>query len=200
MFRQDGRAFRERAEYISRELRDAAVVIQGDALDKEVLLEANVQSADTIIAVTTMTTNIFASVRASARAAPRAITLVNRPSYEHVLPALGIDRGREPECHHDLDHSAPRAPPFGLRPVYAREGFGEVSGDGPGLAAGQRQSAGGRNADGMLIGAIVRNGEVIIPTSSTRCIPATASSPCSLRALRKAEAILAGRRPKQDQV
>src|SRR3712207_9568523 len=34
---------RDRAEFISRELGDAAVVIQGDALDKEVLIEANVQ-------------------------------------------------------------------------------------------------------------------------------------------------------------
>jgi len=83
---------RERAEFISRELGDAAVVIQGDALDKEVLLEANVQSAETIIAVTNDDeTNIFASVLAKREGCSRAITLVNKTSYEHVLPALGID-------------------------------------------------------------------------------------------------------------
>jgi trk system potassium uptake protein TrkA len=83
---------RERAEFISRELGDAAVVLQGDALDKDVLIEANVQSAETIIAVTNDDeTNIFASVLAKREGCTRAITLVNKTSYEHVLPALGID-------------------------------------------------------------------------------------------------------------
>src|ERR671913_633103 len=77
---------RERAEFISRELGDAAVVLQGDALDKDVLIEANVQSAETIIAVTNDDeTNIFASVLAKREGCTRAITLVNKTSYEHVL-------------------------------------------------------------------------------------------------------------------
>ena len=47
--------------------------------------------------------------------------------------------------------------------------------------------------DGMLIGAIVRNGEVIIPTSSTRVHPGDSIiAVVAYQALRKAEAMLAG--------
>ena len=187
---------RERAEYISRELRDSAVVIQGDALDKEVLVEANVQSAETIIAVTNDDeTNIFASVLAKREGCTRAITLVNKTSYEHVLPALGIDAVVSPSAitistilrhvRHRLD----------LGPLHAPGGFRRGDrGDGPGgLAAGQGHAAGRRLPDGMLIGAIVRNGEVIIPTSSTRVHPGDSIiAVVAYRALRKAEAILAG--------
>ncbi|RDI53621.1 Trk system potassium transporter TrkA [Microvirga subterranea] len=46
---------RERAEYIAQELGESAVVLHGDALDKETLVEANVEDAETIIAVTRCT-------------------------------------------------------------------------------------------------------------------------------------------------
>ena len=50
-----------------------------------------------------------------------------------------------------------------------------------------------RLPEGMLVGAIVRNGEVIIPTSSTRVQPGDSIvAVVAYRALRKAEAILAG--------
>jgi trk system potassium uptake protein TrkA len=187
---------RERAELISRELRDAAVVIQGDALDKEVLLEANVQSADTIIAVTNDDeTNIFASVLAKREGCTRAITLVNKTSYEHVLPALGIDAVVSPSAitiSTILRHVRHRS----VSALYTlREDFGEViqatAQEGSRLVKGTLREAG--MPDGMLIGAIVRNGEVIIPTSSTRVHPGDSIiAVVAYRALRKAEAILAG--------
>jgi trk system potassium uptake protein len=47
--------------------------------------------------------------------------------------------------------------------------------------------------DGMLIGAIVRNSKVIIPTSSTRVHAGDSIiAVVAYRSLRKAEAILAG--------
>jgi len=50
-----------------------------------------------------------------------------------------------------------------------------------------------RLPDGMLVGAIVRNNEVIIPTSSTRVLPGdSVIAVVAYKALRKAEAILAG--------
>jgi trk system potassium uptake protein len=187
---------RERAEYISRELRDSAVVIQGDALDKDVLIEANVQSAETIIAVTNDDeTNIFASVLAKREGCTRAITLVNKTSYEHVLPALGIDAVVSPSAitiSTILRHVRHRS----ISALYTlREDFGEViqatAQEGSRLVRGTLRDA--KLPDGMLVGAIVRNGEVIIPTSSTRVHPGdSVIAVVAYRALRKAEAILAG--------
>ncbi len=187
---------RERAEFISRELGDAAVVLQGDALDKDVLIEANVQSAETIIAVTNDDeTNIFASVLAKREGCTRAITLVNKTSYEHVLPALGIDAVVSPSnitISTILRHVRHRS----VSALYTlREDFGEVieatAQEGSRLVKGTLRDA--ALPDGMLVGAIVRNGEVIIPTSSTRVHPGDdIIAVVSYRALRKAEAILAG--------
>jgi trk system potassium uptake protein TrkA len=187
---------RERAELISRELGDAAVVIQGDALDKDVLIEANVQSAETIIAVTNDDeTNIFASVLAKREGCTRAITLVNKTSYEHVLPALGIDAVVSPSAitiSTILRHVRHRS----ISALYTlREDFGEViqatAQEGSRLVRGTLRDA--KLPDGMLVGAIVRNGEVIIPTSSTRVSPGDSIiAVVAYKALRKAEAILAG--------
>jgi trk system potassium uptake protein len=187
---------RERAEFISRELGDAAVVLQGDALDKDVLIEANVQSAETIIAVTNDDeTNIFASVLAKREGCTRAITLVNKTSYEHVLPALGIDAVVSPSAitiSTILRHVRHRS----ISALYTlREGFGEViqatAQEGSRLVKGTLRDA--VLPDGMLIGAIVRNDEVIIPTSSTRVQPGDSIiAVVAYRVLRKAEAILAG--------
>jgi trk system potassium uptake protein len=188
---------RERAEFISRELGDAAVVIQGDALDKDVLIEANVQSAETIIAVTNDDeTNIFASVLAKREGCTRAITLVNKTSYEHVLPALGIDAVVSPSAitiSTILRHVRHRS----ISALYTlREDFGEViqatAQEGSRLVRGTLRDA--KLPDGMLVGAIVRNGEVIIPTSSTRVYPGDSIiAVVAYQVLRKAEAILAGR-------
>ncbi|MXQ14094.1 Trk system potassium transporter TrkA [Microvirga makkahensis] len=187
---------RERAEFISGELRDAAVVIHGDALDKDVLLEANVQSAETIIAVTNDDeTNIFASVLAKREGCARAITLVNKSSYEHVLPTLGIDAVVSPSAitiSTILRHVRHRS----ISALYTlREDFGEViqatAQEESRLVRGTLRDA--KLPDGMLVGAIVRNGEVIIPTSSSRVYPGDSIiAVVSYRALRKAEAILAG--------
>jgi trk system potassium uptake protein TrkA len=84
---------RERAEFISRELGDDAIVLQGDALDKDVLLEAQVDRAETVIAVTNDDeTNIFASVLAKREGCSRAITLVNKSSYESFYQPLASMR------------------------------------------------------------------------------------------------------------
>jgi trk system potassium uptake protein TrkA len=48
--------------------------------------------------------------------------------------------------------------------------------------------------DGMLVGAVVRNGDVIMPTGETRVQPGDSIiAVVTYRALKKAEAMLAGR-------
>ena len=187
---------RERAEFVSHELRDAAVVLHGDALDREVLSEANVRAAETVIAVTNDDeTNIFASVLAKREGCARAITLVNKTSYGPLLPALGIDAVVSPNAitiSTILRHVRHRS----ISALYnLREDFGEVieatAQEGSRLVRGTLRDVG--MPDGMLIGAVVRNGEVIIPTGETRVRPGdNIVAVVTYRALRKAEAILAG--------
>ncbi|MGE0668941.1 MAG: Trk system potassium transporter TrkA [Sphingomonadales bacterium] len=81
----------DRAQFVADAL-DRAVVLNGDALDKEILLEAHVHMTDTVIAVANDDeTNILSSLLAKREGANRAITLVNNPVYGPLLPSLGID-------------------------------------------------------------------------------------------------------------
>lgn len=80
-----------RAEYVARELGDDAVVLHGDALEEQILADAQIGSAETVIAVTNDDeTNIFASILAKRAGCARAITLVNKAAYRPLLPTLGL--------------------------------------------------------------------------------------------------------------
>jgi trk system potassium uptake protein TrkA len=187
---------RERAELISHELADLAVVLHGDALDKEMLAEANISSAETIIAVTNDDeTNIFTSVLAKREGCQRAITLVNKTSYEPVLPTFGIDTVVSPNSitiSSILRHVRHRS----VSALYTlREDFGEVieataQPDSP-LVQGTLREVG--LPAGMLVGAVVRRGEVMIPRGESRIEPGdSVIAMVTYAALREAEAMLAG--------
>lgn len=190
---------RKRANYIARELGDAAVVLQGDALDPQVLEEANVAAAETIVAVTNDDeTNIFASVLAKRAGCRRAITLVNKTSYEEMLPSLGIDAVVSPSAitiSTVLRHVR-RGP---VAAVYTlREDFGEVveaeALPGSRLVSGPLRAVG--MPEGMLVGAVVRQGEVIIPTGDTQIRPGDrVIAVVSYNALRRAEDMIVGEAP-----
>ena len=84
-------ASESRAQYVA-DVLQKAVVLNGDALDQEILREANVKMTDTVIAVANDDeTNILSSLLAKREGAKRAITLVNNPVYGPLLPSLGID-------------------------------------------------------------------------------------------------------------
>ncbi|MDQ4061348.1 MAG: Trk system potassium transporter TrkA, partial [Pseudomonadota bacterium] len=187
---------KDRAEYVSQQLGDSAVVLHGDALEKETLEEANICSAETIVAVTNDDeTNIFASVLAKREGCQRAITLVNKASYEPMMPALGIDAVVSPRAItistilRHVRHGA-------ISALYTlREDFGEVieaeALPGSRLVSGTLGELGMH--EGMLVGAIVREEEVIIPTAASRILPGDhVIAVVTYRALRKAEALLLG--------
>jgi trk system potassium uptake protein TrkA len=68
------------------------IVINGDALDPEILDEANISKASTVVAVTNDDeVNILASLLAKRYGAERAVTLVNSNTYNPLLAPLGID-------------------------------------------------------------------------------------------------------------
>lgn len=80
-----------RSEAASRLLKNAEV-LHGDALDYEVLTEASVQHAETVIAVTDDDkVNILSSLLAKRCGAQRALTLLNNMNYSSLVTSLGVD-------------------------------------------------------------------------------------------------------------
>lgn len=82
---------RERAEYLGQSLH-RTTVIHGDAMNPEILSEAGVHDAKTVIAVTHQDeTNILASLLAKRKGAERVITLLNKSGYNSLVGGLGVD-------------------------------------------------------------------------------------------------------------
>ena len=82
---------KQRAEEAAREL-GKTMVINGDALDPEILDEANIANAETVVSVTNDDeVNILSSLLAKRYGAERAVTLVNANTYSPMLAPLGID-------------------------------------------------------------------------------------------------------------
>jgi trk/ktr system potassium uptake protein len=91
-------ADRARAELVAEKL-DKAVVICGNALDTEIMEEANIASAHAIVALTNDDeTNILASLMAKQLGCDTAITLVNNQAYQSLVGSLGIDVAIDPRA------------------------------------------------------------------------------------------------------
>ena len=82
---------RETAEHAAEAL-EKTIVLHGDGLDSEILVEANIERSDAILAVTDDDkTNLLAAIRAKSMGCPLAICLINDPSMVPLLQAMGID-------------------------------------------------------------------------------------------------------------
>lgn len=189
-------ASRARAEYVSRELGDQAIVLHGDALDRETLIESDASSADTVVAVTNDDeTNIFSSVLAKREGCRRAITLVNKTAYESLLDPLGIDVVVNPNAI-TISMLLRQLRPRSVAGVYAlREGFGEIidviAQPGSPLVSGALGHV--RFPSGMLVGAVVRKGRMIAPDAHTQIEAGDrVIALVGIDVLNEAEALLAG--------
>lgn len=81
----------KRARYLS-EMLPQCLILNGDALQNDILIEANVAQAETLVCVTNDDeTNILSALLAKQRGCPRAIALVNNPDYSALIGNLGID-------------------------------------------------------------------------------------------------------------
>ncbi|MGH2342477.1 Trk system potassium transporter TrkA [Segnochrobactraceae bacterium EtOH-i3] len=162
---------RDRAAQVASELREGVVVINGDGLDRGILEEAQAAVADTIVAVTNDDeTNIFASVLAKQAGCKRAITLVNKRSYEGLIPTLGIDSVVSPSAV-TISTVLRYVRHGSIAALYSlREDFGEVV--EAEISEGSRLI--GRPVNdlglptGMRLGAVVRKDAVMAPTSDAR--------------------------------
>ena len=97
---------KERAELIASELNDT-IVINGDALDEEVLLEANIDEVQTVLALTNDDEdNLMVSVLVEKLAKDnselsdkRTMALINKPNYSLLQSSLKIDDFIDPRLN-----------------------------------------------------------------------------------------------------
>ena len=164
---------RERAINIAETL-DRTVILHGSALSEELLREADVSAAETLVAVTNDDqANILTSVLAKHLGCRRSLCLVNSAGYSTVVRSFGIDaqinpraitvsrilqyvrRGRIRGVHevHNSTGEVIEAEALATTPVVGR----------PIKDLGI--------SEGVRFGAILRNGSVVTPNGATELMP-----------------------------
>jgi len=153
------------AERLSR-----TTVLNGDGLDPEILEEANVNMAETIVAVTNDDeVNILASLLAKRHGCQRAVTLINKTTYGPLITTLGIDAVVSPRAitaSTILQHVRRGR----IKSVHSlRDGFAEVI-EAEALETSPlvgKPIKEIRLPSDVIVGAVVRAEEVIIARPST---------------------------------
>lgn len=155
---------RDRAVQAAQTLENS-IVICGDALDGQILSEANVANTETVVAVTNDNeVNILASLLAKRSGALQAITLINNPAYSPLVTPLGIDSIISPGdiTISSILHHVRRGR---VHSVYTiRDGLGEIM-EAEVLESSPFVNSTVRslnNPNKFIIGAVLREGQVII--------------------------------------
>ncbi len=162
-------ASRERAIAVA-DLLKRSVVLNGSALDRDILREADIESADTLVALTNEDeANILACVMGKRLGARRTMALLNSRNYPDFTRTLGIDATVNPRTvtvSKILQHVR-RGRIRGVHSI--QDGAAEVIE----AEALETSSLVGRPLrdlhlpDGIRIGAIYRDGQVLAPAGST---------------------------------
>jgi trk system potassium uptake protein TrkA len=160
---------RTRAERASQALQNT-IVLQGDALDPEILAEANVKATETVIAVSNDDeVNILASLLAKRYGAQRSITLINKMTYAPLLGSLGIDAVVSPRAitvSTILQHVRRGR----IRSVHTlADGFAEII-EADAMETSRLVGVPLREAKfpaGIIVGSVLRGDEVITPRADT---------------------------------
>ena len=160
---------RDRAVAIADELK-RAVILHGSALDQDLLLEADIDDADTMVALTNEDeVNILSCVMAKNLGCRRNLTLLNNASYPTFANALGIDayvNPRQVTISKILRHVRRGR----IRGVHAlQNGAAEII-EAEALETSPLVGRPLREVDlpdGIRVGAIYRDGKVITPNGST---------------------------------
>jgi len=160
---------RERAAEVARGLQ-RTLVLNGDVLDPDLLEEASVESAETVVAVTDNDEiNILSTLLAKRHGARRVMALVNKTDYAPLMSTLGIDVVISPHAitvSNILQHVRRGR----IHAVHSLlEGFGElIEADAletSGLVGKPLKEI--RMPDDVLFGAVVRGTKVIAPRGNT---------------------------------
>ncbi|MGE0846916.1 MAG: Trk system potassium transporter TrkA [Flavobacteriaceae bacterium] len=160
---------RDRAIQIAEEL-DRSVVLHGSALDEEILREADIGDVDTIVALTNNDeVNILSCLLALRLGAGRALCLVNNRGYPDLTRDLGIQayiNPRQITISRVLQHVR-RGRIRGVHSI--QNGAAEVI-EAEALETSPLVGKPLREIDileGLRIGAVVRDGKIIIPRGGT---------------------------------
>ena len=87
-----------RAAAIAEKL-DRTIVLEGSGLDRELLREAGVADAETVVALTNSDeVNLLSGVIAKREGARRSNILVNEPEYGPLAQSVGVDRFIDPRA------------------------------------------------------------------------------------------------------
>ncbi len=163
----------KRAQILSEELQNVTI-IHGDGLQQETLEEANIEETETLIAITNDDeTNILASLLAKQYGCERVITLINKPTYRMLVTPLGIDAVVSPRAS-TVSTIMKHVRRGRVKAVHTlRDNVAEV------IEAEVSDTAAIANAtlgevdlpDEVVIGAVVRRDEVLMPSPELKIIP-----------------------------
>ncbi len=167
---------RERCVMLSENLR-RTIVLEGNAANKDILLEENIESTDVFCAVTNDDeANIMASLLAKRLGARKVLTLINNPDYVDLIQGREIDVAISPQqtTIGSLLTHVRRGDVVNVHSL--RRGAAEAI---EAIAHGDHRSSRvvGRRLDeirmpqGTTIGAIVRHNEVLIAHDSLTVQP-----------------------------
>ncbi|MDD5475502.1 MAG: Trk system potassium transporter TrkA [Syntrophales bacterium] len=150
------------------------ICLQGDGTSQDLLREENIQGVDYFVAVTgDEEANILGALLAKQLGAKRALCLINKVDYTHLVPMIGIDGVMNP-----------RRATIGKILHYIRKGkiissipLGDEKAEAVEFIALETSEITGRPLKkikfpkGTIIGSILRNDRVIIPTGNTVIVP-----------------------------
>jgi trk system potassium uptake protein TrkA len=164
---------RERAIAIADQLRKT-VVLHGSALDQKLLLEADIEDADLMVALTNNDqVNILASVMAKRLGCKSNLVLINNPSYQDITGTIGIDAHINPR-NVTISRVLQHVRRGRIRAVHSvQKGAAEII-EAEALETSPLVGPQLRDADlpsGMRIGAIYRDGVAMKPDGSMRIKP-----------------------------
>ena len=166
-------ANRERAVKVADELR-RTVVLNGSALDQKLLMEADIQDADLMVALTNNDqVNILSSVMAKRLGCKGNLVLINNPSYQDLTKPLGIDAHVNPSAV-TISRVLQHVRRGRIRQVHSiQRGAAEII-EAEALETSPLVGTLLRDLelpDGMRIGAIYRDGHVVKPSGSVKIKP-----------------------------
>ncbi|MFG5382363.1 Trk system potassium transporter TrkA [Yoonia sp. R2-816] len=150
---------------------DRTIVLNGDGLDSGLLEEANIATADAVLAVTDDDkTNLLASVRAKEMGCPMSICLINDPTLVPLMGPLDIDAYINPRATtvssilRHIRHGRVRGV-YSIGDAEAEVIEAQVLGTSP--ISGQRIKD-VSFPEGAIVGGVVKGGKIVKPTGETR--------------------------------
>ncbi|MGQ7791590.1 Trk system potassium transporter TrkA [Faunimonas sp. B44] len=163
----------ERAIEIAEAL-DRTVVLNGSALDAAVLKEADIDQADTMIALTNDDkVNLLTAALAKQLGCRRSVSLINEPALSPLSRTIGIDAYINPRAV-TISRILQHVRRGRIRNVHTiQEGAAEVI-EADALETSPLVGKALRDLhlpDGMRIGAIIHKKDVITPTGDSRILP-----------------------------